>query len=210
MRTKKCVNNQNQSPRRSFIEQARRRQIIEATIDVLAEHGYVNCSFSRIAKQAEISPSLISYHFKDKEELTSEVRNSIYSDRLQNVKESIAKAESWGEKLRISIESDMYYMGNRPKLFRALIEVLFSERDSTGKPKHMTDTDPPMLILLRDILISGQKDGEFGSFDPYNLALLIDGAKDQFLAQLPTRPSFDLKAFTETLAAFAMQAVRKN
>ena len=36
----------------SFIEQARRRQIIDAAIDTIAAVGYANASFARIAAQA--------------------------------------------------------------------------------------------------------------------------------------------------------------
>lgn len=55
--------------RPSFIEQARQAQIIQATIEVLAEQGYGAASFARIARRASISPALISYHFDTKDSL---------------------------------------------------------------------------------------------------------------------------------------------
>ncbi|MFD6455458.1 TetR family transcriptional regulator, partial [Nocardia sp. NPDC060220] len=40
---------------RSFIEEARRRQIIAATVEVVSELGYANASLARIAERAGIS-----------------------------------------------------------------------------------------------------------------------------------------------------------
>jgi hypothetical protein len=74
----------------------------------------------------------------------------------------------------------------------------------------MKDVDPPLLSILLGILKEGQQNGEFGDFDAYNLALALDGARDQFLAQLPTRPSLDLTAFTRTLVRAALQSVKEG
>ncbi|MEP7287569.1 MAG: TetR family transcriptional regulator [Chloroflexota bacterium] len=202
--------NQNKDEKRTFIELARRAQIIEATIDVLAEQGYMNASFVRIAKRAGISAGLISYHFKDKEELMDEVYMTIMGGRLKHLQEKIADGKTATDKLRIALEADMAYMGNQPRLFKALIEGLFSARDSEGHLKYMKDIDEPDINSIATILETGQKNGEFGVFDTYNMALILDGARDQFLAQLPIRPSFNLEKFTKTLVDFALKAVQKE
>jgi AcrR family transcriptional regulator len=210
MKPENKLGNQNPDRKRSFIEQARRAQIIEATIDVLAEQGYVNTSFVRIAKRAGISAGLISYHFRDKEELTDEVFKTIAVARLTHVQEKIADVATATDKLRVALESDIVYMGTRPKLFKALVEVLFGARDNEGRLRYLDDADPPNLVLIVDILEAGQKNGEFGVFDPYSLGLILEGATDQFLAQVPVRPNLDLERFTKTLVDFALRAVKKD
>ncbi|GEM_PF-4098691 len=77
MKPKNNNANQQNVSKRSFIEVARRSQIIEATIVVLAEKGYTNTTFVRIAEQAGFRPGLISYYFKNKDELTYEVLATI-------------------------------------------------------------------------------------------------------------------------------------
>jgi AcrR family transcriptional regulator len=194
---------------RTFTERARREQIVAATIEVLAECGYVNTSFARIAERAGISTTgVISYHFKNKEDLIDLVYQSIYQARLVHLQELIAHARTAAEKLRLALEVDLSYMGTRPKRFRALMEVLFSQRNEQGLPKYMEDVDTPMLRILLGILKEGQQNGEFGDFDTYNLALALDGAREQFLAQLLIRPSLDLTAFTRTLVGVALQSVQ--
>ena len=58
---------------RTFIETARRAQIVAAAIDTLAEVGYARASLGRIAQRIGISRGLISYHFAGKDELMTEV-----------------------------------------------------------------------------------------------------------------------------------------
>jgi AcrR family transcriptional regulator len=195
---------------RSFIEEARRTQIIEAAINVLAEYGYVNTSFARIAKQAGISPSLISYHFTNKEELTAEVYQSINSARLANMAKAAGKYPSAAKKLRTLLEADLTYMGTRPKLFKALVEVLFSARDSKGFLQLMNESEQPDVSVVEEILRAGQKSGEFRLFNTYAMALIINGACDQFLAQLPTQPKYDLKVFTKMLITLVENYVIKE
>jgi AcrR family transcriptional regulator len=53
----------------TFIEEARRKQIVEAAMETIADSGYVNASLAEIAKSADISKGVISYHFESKDEL---------------------------------------------------------------------------------------------------------------------------------------------
>jgi betaine-aldehyde dehydrogenase len=51
------------------IEGARRRQLIEVTIDSLAELGYVGTTLAQIAGRAGVSPGLVAHYFGDKDSL---------------------------------------------------------------------------------------------------------------------------------------------
>ena len=62
---------------RTFIETARRAQIVDAAIDTIAEVGYARASLGRIAERAGISRGLISYHFAGKEELIREIVRAV-------------------------------------------------------------------------------------------------------------------------------------
>ena len=194
----------------SFIELARRKQIIEATILVLAEHGFTQTSFAKIAQKAGINQSLLSYHFKDKAELIDQVRHLIYTERYAYVEEATSTARGSINKLEVFITTDIEYMSTHPEFFRALVEVLFGQRDANGMPQYMQDSDAPMFSLLQTILESGQEAGEFGNFDTRALAHVIEGAKDQFLAQVPFRPSLKVDEFTVTLLNVTRQFVQKE
>jgi len=50
-------------------EEFRRRQLIEVTIDSLAELGYVGTTLAQIAGRAGVSPGLVAHYFGDKDGL---------------------------------------------------------------------------------------------------------------------------------------------
>jgi betaine-aldehyde dehydrogenase len=51
------------------LEDARRAQLIEVTIDSLAEVGYVGTTLAEIARRADVSPGLVAHYFGDKDGL---------------------------------------------------------------------------------------------------------------------------------------------
>ncbi len=53
----------------SNIRRQRRKDLIEATITVIATHGYAGTTVSRVAKQAEVSAGLMNFHFASKDML---------------------------------------------------------------------------------------------------------------------------------------------
>src|SRR5271168_394264 len=52
-----------------LIEDSRRRQLVEVTIDSLAELGYVGTTLAQIATRAGVSPGLVAHYFGDKDGL---------------------------------------------------------------------------------------------------------------------------------------------
>jgi AcrR family transcriptional regulator len=51
------------------IRRKRRQDLIEATIAVIAQHGYAGTTVSRVAKQAQVSAGLMNFHFDGKDRL---------------------------------------------------------------------------------------------------------------------------------------------
>lgn len=49
------------------IRRQRRQDLIEATITVIAAHGYAGTTVSRVAEQAQVSAGLMNFHFSSKE-----------------------------------------------------------------------------------------------------------------------------------------------
>lgn len=149
----------------SFIEKARRAQIVEATIDVLAELGYSNTSFAQIAKKSGISRGLISYHFKNKDDLMLQVVMEVFAANMIYVNEQAAAQTSAREKLHAYIEANLTHMGQQPKRFLAMIEVVMNAKTSDGesifKAISQADDDELGYTELEDIFRVGQASGEF-------------------------------------------------
>jgi betaine-aldehyde dehydrogenase len=66
------LNNQSMIPldgSHPSVEDTRRRQLVEVTIDSLAELGYVGTTLAQIASRAGVSPGLVAHYFGDKDGL---------------------------------------------------------------------------------------------------------------------------------------------
>jgi betaine-aldehyde dehydrogenase len=59
------------------VEDTRRRQLIEVTIDSLAELGYVGTTLAQIAARADVSPGLVAHYFGDKDGLLDSAFRSL-------------------------------------------------------------------------------------------------------------------------------------
>ena len=51
------------------LEEVRRNQLVEVTIDSLAELGFVGTTLAQIAGRAGVSPGLVAHYFGDKDGL---------------------------------------------------------------------------------------------------------------------------------------------
>jgi betaine-aldehyde dehydrogenase len=61
----------------SPVEDTRRRQLVDVTIDSLAELGYVGTTLAQIAARADVSPGLVAHYFGDKDGLLDSAFRSL-------------------------------------------------------------------------------------------------------------------------------------
>src|ERR1700683_5866157 len=95
---------------RTFIETARRAQIMAAAIDVIAELGYGQASLARIAERAGTSKGGICYHYNGKDDLLREVVAELTAKGRAYLAPRL-EAESTGPgMLRAYIESNLAFV----------------------------------------------------------------------------------------------------
>jgi TetR/AcrR family transcriptional repressor of bet genes len=208
MRSENSTNNQ-KTEKRSFIEEARRAQIIEAAIDVIAELGAPQASLAKIANRASISTSLILYHFKDKEALLAAALASIVTDWEAPAKAAIAQQSTASAQLRSYIEARLVYIGTRPKQSIAMINLLFTVRPSDNTQAYRTEERGFELDDIVTILRNGQQNGEFNSFDVSHMAMMIRSTIDQFLGYSQV-PDIDLEHYVQDLLGWYGTLIAKK
>lgn len=71
-------------PRRKLSRDARREQLIVATIEVLATRGYARTTLTEVANQAGLSHGLVNFHFQTKEKLLTETLLYLAEEYRQN------------------------------------------------------------------------------------------------------------------------------
>ncbi|MDB5658538.1 MAG: hypothetical protein JWS10_1153 [Cypionkella sp.] len=94
-------------PPRKLSREIRRTQVIEATIEVLAEQGYARTTLTDVARKAGISHGLVNFHFQTKDALLAETLGYLSEEYRQNWDAALAKASaSPAAQLAALIEAD--------------------------------------------------------------------------------------------------------
>ncbi len=196
-------------PRRSFIEQARRAQIVGCAIDTIAELGYAGASLAAIARRAGISKGVIGYHFAGKDELLAEVVSEVLSRAEAYMRPRIGGHSSGPATLRAYIESDLGFMNEYRSHVIAIAEIARNARRADGSRSF----DPAILdaatAWLARMLGDYQKTGEFrADFDPMVMAGALRAAIDAVPRALARDPSLDLEHHARELASLFDLATR--
>lgn len=195
--------------KKSFISEARREQIFDAVIMTLDEIGYIHASMAQIAKKAGISTALISYHFRDKNDLMEYTLNKLSSDVSTYVLERTQASIAPTDKLRTYIEASIAYHVNKPKHNIALIEIVFHARTVDNIPYYKLDDDEdsPLESELHQILLAGQEKKEFGSFNVLVMASAIRGSIDEYIFNRKLIGTIDPQSYSSELVNLFNRAV---
>lgn len=190
---------------RTFTETARRAQIVEAAIAVIAEAGYVHASFALIAKRAGLSSTgLISYHFASKDELIGEVISTIFTQIEEFMGQRLGQPANATTALRAYIEANIAFIGSHRAQMRALLDIFLHG----GLPYDAT-TERTVRAPLEDILRWGQESGEFRSFNPQVLASVVQRAIDGLPMLLTTDPDTNVEDYGREIATLFDLATRR-
>jgi TetR/AcrR family transcriptional regulator, fatty acid metabolism regulator protein len=194
---------------RTFIEEARRRQIIEHAVDVIADHGFSGATLSRIAESAGISKGVISYHFDGKDDLIYEVLTLYEQEEQEFIYAKVEAQPTPTAELATYLRANIEYMAVHPKHLKAVVEIVVSARDSKGNRKFDITSVEWMegeLNRLIDILERGQRAGEFRSFDPRVMAISIRGAIENIAMYTLTYTDIDVRQYGRELTTIFMLA----
>lgn len=196
----------------SFIEKARRAQIVECAIETIAEVGYAQASLGQIAKRAKISKGVISYHFANKEELLDQIPIEYYLAWKSYITPRIEAQKSPKEMLRVYIESNLTFVDENRKHVFAVIETVSNQRTADGKLRIAADHDETILLPIENILTQGMKEGMFREFTRPSvrvMALTIRNAIDGFTIELMRNPHLNVQEYTRELVTIFDLSTKK-
>lgn len=193
-------------PPRSVTATARRAQIVAATIEVIAEVGYGQTSFGRIAERAGLSSSrLISYHFAGKDELIAVVVQDVFGAIGQYMTERVGAATGAAQMLRAYIEGTVEFTSTHRSQMKALLEIVLN-----GGLHYDAGTDQAVVGPLEAILRRGQADGEFRDFDPRVMATAVQRAVEGLPFLLAASPDLDCAAYARELVTLFELGTRRS
>ncbi len=147
------------------MERARRAQILQAAIDLLAEGGYGAASLSGIAKRIGASKGVISYHFDGKDELLAQVMTTVLGPSRGVLSPPVEAATGAREKLKAYVRANLAYLSTHRREIRALTALL------SGLPP-ASDGMPPYAAAGGDAVTALAALLEAGLLDLFETAML--------------------------------------
>lgn len=186
----------------TFIEEARRKQLVEVAIDTIANEGFMNTTLTDIARRADISKGVISYHFENKDKLIDEVIRTLLRTSYEFIHARVEAApDDIPEKIRVYIRASFDYMMQNPARAAAQVDLWGSFVSAEAKHDFNVTAYDPCRRYLSALILTGQERGAIGTMPPLILAALIQGIIDGMMMQWVFAPeAIDLTACADHAA----------
>ncbi|GAA0964613.1 TetR/AcrR family transcriptional regulator [Actinocorallia libanotica] len=184
--------------RLSFIEQARRDQLVETTIGLVAEHGYAAASLARIAQAAGITKGAVLYHFASKDAVVAAAHAHVLDALVADVGAAVDAAPP--DQAPAAYTRRMVgYLTENPHHARMVIEAMTAD----GRPDAEARREPLAALLRRARGSRGLPPGP----DPRTLALITGGAIDAIVTERLRDPGYDARTAAEALVTMLETAL---
>ncbi|MFI9227749.1 TetR/AcrR family transcriptional regulator [Streptomyces rimosus] len=194
----------------TFTEQARRRQLVDCTIDLISTRGYPATSLAAIAERAGISKAAVLYHFSSKDNLTRAALEHVLAEFTAYVRERVDRAAGPRAAVVAYVRAMIGYQQANRRHVRVITEMLLDDAGGTKlKTPGQHDTGNRWQELAA-LLAAGQQAGELREFDTRTVALAIGGAIDGVVSHWLAHPEYDLDAAADELETFTLDAITRR
>jgi TetR/AcrR family transcriptional regulator len=113
----------------TFVEESRRRQIVECTIELVAERGPAAVSLSAIGARAGISKAAVLHHFVAKDAVLGATARHVLTSFAAAVGQRVDAADGPEAMLVAFLRGAVGYLHDHPAQVRVLVEGLVRDRD---------------------------------------------------------------------------------
>jgi AcrR family transcriptional regulator len=185
---------------RTFIEQARRAQILAAAIDVLAGRGYGAASLAAIAEHISVSKGVISYYFAGKDGLLREVVASVLTEAAAYMRPRVESAPPGRAALRAYVTANLEFIDTHRREILALIEIFNGASPGRSVAPPYAEGHRAAVDAVTRILEQGQQAGEFGAFHARFAAMALRAAIDAVAELLRADTEADVLEYGAELA----------
>ncbi len=185
---------------RSFIEQARRNQILDAALELFAKQGYNQTSLSDIAGKLDVSKGVISYHFDGKAELGAEAVRHMLRRYGEFVRLRLDAKASLRDKLLELPAACIDFVQKNPSSYIVYLDTVGSFGTAVDRQRFMAWADAGMRGLICDMLQQAQERKEIPRFPVRPVADVLQAAVDGLTEQASVAPQeVDLEASKRVL-----------
>jgi len=191
---------------RTFIETARRDQILQGAIATVNEIGYHRASLAEIARRTGVAKSAIVYYFGSKDALLLHVFEHVYIALDAAVEAAVAAETTPTGRLRAYAQSYLAHIDGHRHEMAAGLDIVVSHRGADGVPLYLTGTDDD-TALLRSILATGMDAGEFRRMPLPAAVLLVEGLLDVVITPVQRDVDAELAPLSEEILTFLFRGL---
>ena len=193
----------------TFTQRKRRDQLVDCAIDALAELGFQGTSVAEVARRADVSKGVVTYHFAAKDDLMFAAVAEIF-DSVKEFLEARLGSTSPQRFVADYINAWIEYYRTRTRYMLAIREIWGNFRDDSGRQHFGPQAVAGELAVVQQVLEYGQADGSLGKFDARVMAVTLKASLDALLNQLAADPELDLEAYGAELVRLFERAIRKG
>ena len=175
--------NENQAvktPRVTPIREARQRQLVESTITAIGRYGYAKLTLNHVASLAGLSPGIVNFHFRSKEQLLAATLEYLVEEYEAFWTQALANAgDSAAQKVEAMIEADFHLQVNSLEKVtvwyafwaEAQANPTYRERISRQEARYFED----IRALFQRLIDEGGYAGVSADAVAYGISAMMDG-----------------------------------
>jgi AcrR family transcriptional regulator len=130
-----------------LVADAPRQRILDAALELLAEHGYEGMSLQQVADRVALHKSSLFHHFKSKEELAREVFTDVAEQLLKRIEPILAEDPPRFESLLLALDESVDHFAAEPAAARLLLRLMVMSRGDGNGPFRAPAGDPIGQLL---------------------------------------------------------------
>jgi AcrR family transcriptional regulator len=129
-----------------------RRRILEATADLVAEHGYQGTKIETIVRAAKVGYATFYKNFADKEQCYLELLDAAYGVTFHRVQKAYDREREWPDQVAAGLGALFEQIVAHPTIGRAcLVEVLTAGPDAVARHEALLGRFIPLLKPGREL-----------------------------------------------------------
>lgn len=183
----------------TLTERARRAQLIEVTIDRIAEQGYAATSLARIAEAAGITKAAVLYHFATKDALVEAAHEHALTALTTAVGAAVEEAGT-ADAPAAYIRSMIGHLRDHPRHTRMIVEAMVHGGGADYSPELRWG---PLARLIE--AAARARGGE--AADARTLAIIVGGGIDAIVSERLHDPGYDTAGAADRLVELLERAL---
>jgi TetR/AcrR family fatty acid metabolism transcriptional regulator len=193
--------------RRSLVAD-KRKEILNAAIEVFAQKGYNKASINEVAAKAGVASGTVYLYFKNKDDLLLQAMKTMLDINLQEIKAKVGPVEKSIDKLFMFFYHHVDVFTKKPSMARFLIVELrqseeFYKRHPSYNPYH------EYKDYVQELVTNAIKEGTTKPFNPSTISYLTLGFMDAVLTEWLVNPDkVDLEAITHEIREILRYGIR--